>query len=374
MMISAVSYLIIQIPAFFYHSNKDGGVKKEAPFALAGFIATGLAFVAYCLYQYFSAQRQEIARLEQETIRRDEWKKGLDKKLGIDDYQEYLFKKYDKDNNGYLDAEELYLGLQDLGLHCDRKEVNKILNSIDTSDGGKVSKDGKISIFEFKTAFAAWTKEGRDGVFKKHHDTLDKTLESKTEENVNLQVNLVKESEIKGEEPEEEEEEDSYWHLSDNQLKLWACLWLILGTAVCAIFSDPMVDVISEFGNRIKISPFYISFVVFPLASNASEIISGLIFASKKTTESISLTLATLHGAATMNSTLALCIFMSLIYFRQLSWSFSAEVISVIIVIVVVGCNALRQTIYLWQALIVFAMYPLTIFMVFMMKDVGGLD
>lgn len=157
-------------------------------------------------------------------------------------------------------------------------------------------------------------------------------------------------------------------------MKLKALFLLVSATVVCSVFSDPMVDVISQLGVKLNISPFYISFVVTPLASNASEVIAGLIFARKKTTESMSLTLATLHGAATMNSTLSLCIFMSLVYFRKLSWSFSAEVITVLFVIFVVGLNSLKKTIYLWQAIIVGSMYPLSILMVYLMQTVGGLD
>lgn len=153
-----------------------------------------------------------------------------------------------------------------------------------------------------------------------------------------------------------------------------ACLLLLVGTLICTVVSDPMVDVISHVGTKMSISPFYISFVVTPLASNASEVIAGLIFAKKKTTESISLTISTLHGAATMNSTLSLCIFMSLIYFRGLSWSFSAEVITVITIIIGVGLNALKKTIYLWQALIVAALYPFSILMVYFLENYLGMD
>lgn len=66
-----------------------------------------------------------------------------------------------------------------------------------------------------------------------------------------------------------------------------------------------MVDVISNVDTKMDISPFYISFVVTPLASNASEVIAGLIFAKKKTTESISLTLSTLHGNQSISLTQA---------------------------------------------------------------------
>ena len=75
---------------------------------------------------------------------------------------------------------------------------------------------------------------------------------------------------------------------------------MAISTFIVTLVSDPMVDVISNVGKKMGISAFYVSFVVTPFASNASEVIAGLLFARKKTTESISLTLATLHGASTM--------------------------------------------------------------------------
>ena len=65
---------------------------------------------------------------------------------------------------------------------------------------------------------------------------------------------------------------------------------------------------------------------------------------------------------------------MSLVYFRELTWSFSAEVITVIAVILLVGINAFKRTIFVWQALIVIALYPLSILFVYLMESVGGLD
>jgi Ca2+/Na+ antiporter len=138
-------------------------------------------------------------------------------------------------------------------------------------------------------------------------------------------------------EDEEEEEEEEFWHLTDSQLKYQAFGMLLIGTAICTVFSDPLVDTISQLGVKMGVSPFYISFVVTPLASNASEIIASLMFARKRTTETISLTLATLHGAATMNSTLALCVFMCLVYFQRLSWAYTAECICVFTVIFLTG-------------------------------------
>ena len=81
--------------------------------------------------------------------------------------------------------------------------------------------------------------------------------------------------------------------LTENELKVKACLLLLFGTLCVTLFSDPLVDVITQVGDRLNVSPFYVAFVVTPFASNASEVYAGILFAKKKTNESISMTLAT---------------------------------------------------------------------------------
>ena len=46
---------------------------------------------------------------------------------------------------------------------------------------------------------------------------------------------------------------------------------MAFGTALVLVFSDPAVDVLNEIGVRTGIPAFYVSFVLAPLASNASE-------------------------------------------------------------------------------------------------------
>merc|ERR550537_839362 len=45
------------------------------------------------------------------------------------------------------------------------------------------------------------------------------------------------------------------------------------GTLLVLVFSDPMVDVLGELGDRTGVPAFYVSFVLAPLASNASELV-----------------------------------------------------------------------------------------------------
>lgn len=83
-----------------------------------------------------------------------------------------------------------------------------------------------------------------------------------------------------------------------------------LGTGLIILFSDPMVDVLSNVGARTGVAPFYIAFVLAPLASNTSELIASLNYSKKKTRKTITIALSTLEGAACMNNTFCLAIFM----------------------------------------------------------------
>jgi len=51
---------------------------------------------------------------------------------------------------------------------------------------------------------------------------------------------------------------------------------MIMGTIVVLIFSDPMVDVLSEFGTLTGIPAFFVSFILAPVASNAPEILASI--------------------------------------------------------------------------------------------------
>merc|ERR1719408_81810 len=107
---------------------------------------------------------------------------------------------------------------------------------------------------------------------------------------------------------------------------------MLVGTVLVLLFSDPMVDVLSQIGAVTGVPAFYVSFVLAPLASNASELVSSMKLASRKTQSSITQSLQTLEGAACMNNTFCLGIFMVLTYVQGLAWKFCAETISIFFV------------------------------------------
>ncbi|XP_028416411.1 sodium/calcium exchanger NCL2-like [Dendronephthya gigantea] len=150
------------------------------------------------------------------------------------------------------------------------------------------------------------------------------------------------------------------------------------GVAMVTIFSDPMCDVLSGItdeknaengGSYINISPFYVSFVVTPICSNASELVSSLLFAAKKKKENVSMTFSQLYGAATMNNTLCLAIFCALVYFKDLEWYYSAEVTVILLVQWFVFAMGYTTTYKLWKLVPVGFLYIFSIILIAILES-----
>ena len=140
-----------------------------------------------------------------------------------------------------------------------------------------------------------------------------------------------------------------------------AAYMMTVGLTLILIFSDPMVDVMSNTGARLGVPPFYVSFILAPLASNASELIASLNYAAKKTKKTITVSLAALEGAACMNNTFCLAIFMALVYFKSLAWKFSAETLAILIVEGLVACIAMCATQKVYHAFLALTLFPLSL-------------
>jgi Ca2+/Na+ antiporter len=195
------------------------------------------------------------------------------------------------------------------------------------------------------------------------------------------------------ENPEDEEEEmpEDLAHLSPEEqqqrLKMRAAYYLIIGTGLVIIFSDPMVNVLSEIGTRTVsavsllhhhllppqgIGAFSVSFVLAPLASNASELIAAYKYSLKKTTTSISISISTLQGAACMNNTFGLGIFMVLIYTQSLAWQYLAETLSILFVQICLFFLVItRRTHTVLDAWIILSLYPLSLVFVAVLESLG---
>merc|ERR1711879_229339 len=153
---------------------------------------------------------------------------------------------------------------------------------------------------------------------------------------------------------------------------LGASIHLTVGLALVLLFSDPMVAVLGNLATKTHIPAFYVSFVVTPLASNSSEIVSAMIFAARKTQDKVSMSHASLYGAACMNNTFCLAIFFLIIYIHELPWNFAPETISVLVCEVALFVLGRSTTLFAWKGVVACALYPICLLIVIIWRLVGG--
>lgn len=180
------------------------------------------------------------------------------------------------------------------------------------------------------------------------------------------------------------------WHASK------AVVMLLLGTIVAAVVADPLVDAVDNFSTATSIPSFFVSFVILPFVSS-SEIVSTLIFVSRKKQRTASLAysevdnlcmshlslisscliylyfVVQIYGSVTMSNILSLAVFLALVYIRNLTWSFSSEVLVIIIVCILMGAIAsFRTTFPLWMCFVAVVIYPLSLLLVYILEYVFG--
>lgn len=249
-----------------------------------------------------------------------------------------LFEKYDSNGNGCIDLIEFYTLTK--RLHLD----------------------------------TAQQREGEDKLHITHmnavqvlFNSLDKDA-SGTIDFEEFKAFLVEQLQHTAEQGVADAKEDQLEH---RKIALEAATLLFFGTTLVLLFSDPLVQVLSLIGDILHISSFYISFILSPLASNASELIAAYSYAKKKTKNTVTLSLSTLQGAAIMNNTFCLSIFLALIYFRQLEWNFSAETISILIVEVVMVVVSFQRVQTLKIGWFVLSLFPASLALVALLQSFG---
>jgi len=149
---------------------------------------------------------------------------------------------------------------------------------------------------------------------------------------------------------------------------------LIVGVALVSLLASPMCKTIDALTNKrnkpsyVPINSFYVSFIVTPLCSNASELVSSLIFASRRKRENATVTYYQIFGACIVNNTLCLGIFMALVYFRELDWYYSAEVVAVLVVQLCIGLISYKKTFKVYLAVPVAFVYIMSLVLVYVLE------
>ncbi len=416
MLVTLVSFLIVQIPALAKNcgelhaapvnaTGSDSGSSAEChspPIAaLIGGIVATLFFVFYLWDQARLANSNPVKEALIDELRKKALDDGLmnirglfpEKIMDLDGvipisrdnkrFQAFLrpfFNRFDTNGNGTIEAEELRGLLVALGENPTKERVKEVMAEVDTD------KSGSISLPEFAAIVAAaldsphpmspTTERQQSGLGRGEAEPLLASSGKKTQK-----VNEADEP-AEGDEDEEEEEEEAEMPEefvtltpAEQQRKVLqrSCWQMGLGVFLVLFFSDPMVDVFSEVGVRLGIKPFFVAFVLAPLASNASELIAAYAYSLKKTEKTMTISLSSLIGAACMNNTFCLALFLFLVYFKHLKWVFTAETVCIVVVEIIMFFIAQMRLQKSWMALVVGALFPLGILIVAAL-EAAGLD
>ncbi|XP_042502304.1 sodium/calcium exchanger NCL-like isoform X1 [Macadamia integrifolia] len=369
MALSIIPFLVVQLPQFL-HSNSE----RRLAILIALILSLAL-LVTYCLYQVFQPwiQKRRLAYAKHKHVISGilkHLKKHALGRLLTDEGQpnteviKKLFKAIDLDSDGNLSGSEL--GALLLGIHFDEIDfvmddaVKKLLEDFDTSHDSRVDEE------EFLNGISRWIEVAKRSVVltgnQGSHTT--KVLDG-------FHHKIMKEHYLLGDVSDEAVEALK----NTKRISIKAVLMLLLGTVIAAAFADPLVDAVDNFSTATSIPTFFISFIVLPFATNSSEAVSALIFASRKKQRSASLTFSEIYGAATMNNILCLAVFLALVYVRELTWDFSSEVLVIVIVCLVMGLfGSFRTTFPLWTCSVAYVLYPLSLVLVYILDYVLGLS
>jgi Ca2+/Na+ antiporter len=405
--ITTIPYFLIQVPAFYIHGPSEEVADKEKYWALTALIVCLIGFVCY-LYMQLQQSRKGLDKGRRVAVVKKLLQEGEVSLCGAlapsvsaaehdglalqaaEEYQaignssfypppavaSYLkevlleaFKKYDADKNGTLDKYELKTFFQDFHENISDEDMDELFNKFDTDNNGTISFDEFIgACYVFITEFNK--KSAAEKVAAKQTTSYTAPKGRRDTFHEALVENMFRDN------PEEEEEipeelVDLEPEAQQRAIKRKAFLMLFVGTTLVIMFSDPMVDVMQEIAVKLHLSPFYVSFILAPLASNASEVIASQYYAAKKTRKTITVSLTALEGAASMNNTFCLSIFMALIFFRGLAWQYTAETIAIVVVEFFMMFMAQKSVLKTYHAAIIMAVFPLSIALVATLEAFG---
>jgi len=383
MLMTTLLFGLIQAPATLAEImglDMEHQAKMENRWAMVGLVGCVLSFCGYLVYCYNVAnQDKQLAmvikgikkkqisigaalRFARNTSTGDLTPHGTHKEPLVPEDQKRVklilrpfFAAYDYDRSGSLTCDELKQLMVELGLPRDDDRVTTMMQEAD------VDRDGSLSFDEFC-----------------RHLTQKFLLD---DVRLNSTPSFCNKKYMAAYDDGDEEEaipEDLADLTPAQQLRrvIMRSLWMMgLGTVMVLVFSDPMVDVLSEWGKRFDVSPFYVSFVLAPFASNASELLAAYSYAIKKTPKSITTSLSTLIGAACMNNTFCLGIFLGLVYCKKLAWQFTAETVAMVLAQWTIGLiTIMNKTHTVTTAFLILACYPGCLFLVWFLENIVGLD
>ncbi|KAL8223703.1 hypothetical protein R6Q57_019178, partial [Mikania cordata] len=262
---------------------------------LIGLVISIFLLAAYCIYQVYqpNIQKRRIAFANHKHVRSGILRCLKSNAFGrhVDDQGQLngevlykLFSSVDVNGDGLLSKVELRSLVVGMHLNINLNEddtvyvMNGMMKEFDTSG------DDEVDFEEFITGIANWLEEAR---LAKTYSPIAGLDDLNYIHDYNEETK--REHYLLGDEGVEDKEH-GVADQDSHQTMIKIVSFLLFSTLVASIFVDPLVYDVDGFSIATSIPHFFISFIVLPLATNSSESVSSIIFASRKKQRSASLT------------------------------------------------------------------------------------
>ncbi|PIA57952.1 hypothetical protein AQUCO_00500109v1 [Aquilegia coerulea] len=356
MILSTIPFIIAQLP---YALGFSGG-------RIATLIALIVSFTflfIYCFYQVFQPwiQNRRLEYLmhkfvEDILLQKLFTRGGKPNETMI----KALFQKIDKNTDAYITSRELkglILGIQfqEVGLN-EEDFVKMVVKEFDCSG------DHLIDEKEFVRGISKWISDTKASNDKKTRRTwkLDNDSDEETEEEQDL---LLKNTNKNVQLPKN----NPFWSY------VKAASLLVLGTCILLLLASPLTSTVVNLSSAANIPSIYISFILVPVVVNYRRAIAAISSILQRREQSASLTLSEIYSAAFMNNIVGMFTTLGTMYARGLEWNFSAEVLVVLMVCLVMGlCTSICKTFPLWTCLIAYMLYPLSLMLIYVLTNIYG--
>eukprot|EP00164_Ancoracysta_twista_P011640 GFYU01018026.1.p1 GENE.GFYU01018026.1~~GFYU01018026.1.p1 ORF type:complete len:455 (+),score=43.84 GFYU01018026.1:162-1526(+) len=140
------------------------------------------------------------------------------------------------------------------------------------------------------------------------------------------------------------------------------------GLGVACFFAYPLVSVIVDFSQCSGIGPYYVGFVVVPLATTMHEAANTMQSMQRRSGGQSGL-LCSILAVVTVQNTLYLAILVFLVYIQNINWTFSADLIPMFVCSAWIGLLGMKNVVRMWTLVPVMALYPLSIGLVVLCKS-----
>ncbi|KAL5716363.1 hypothetical protein ACHQM5_018072 [Ranunculus cassubicifolius] len=351
MILSIIPFIIAQLPHVFGHSSSNVAT-------LVALIVSITILVVNCFYQVFQPWIQN--RTHQFLVNSFVKHVLLEKLLTKDRRPNEpiiaeLFHKIDVNNDNSVTPAEIK-GLV-FGIEFQEGDVKDDDFAELLLEEFNLTADGRINEKEFVRGISKWIFDTFELKERKvrHKCQFSADSAQETEEQQSLltaQENTTAEV-----------AENSFWAYL-NSISL-----LLLGMIMLMILASPLTTSVVNFSNALDIPSSYISYIVVPFVSNYRRTLAAFNNVKQKTETSASLTLSTIYTAAFMNNIVSITALLGVVYGQGLVWDFSAEVLVVVILFLVVGIYRSFRTVFpLWTSLASYLLYPISLVLLYVLR------